>query len=417
VRKFKETEKSETELPIVRKFPDAENSTSVDINLLQKPDKNDLVLKHWLVRNEAVEMALAEVPEPRMQSQTESSATVEDVPSQRWFVRNEAVEMTLAEVPEPSIQAQTKGNMTTENIPFQTGDQIFQSADGVGRVIDGFDPRAATSSLEDGAMDAFDRQSLETAIPLPKGIWVLVDEPILGQPTQEEPMDAKLSDNTFPSLAEAPPEESDFLLDTALFSAQLAEPSSKENTVVLGGRLLQWSRADDPTTSARMTPTIVPTNSVLQQISPEQLPQTEATHNALRLEPLFDQIVQSVRFAQHAQSSELQLHLKPDFLGRLSIRVMSDYHGMRIEIKAEYEVVRQLMQDHLADLQQRLAEKGFAFNQLSLLADPSWTSRREPGWSFASPSNGFPAASEATAETLSEQPETLIRRGVIDYFA
>jgi hypothetical protein len=381
VGKFREEEKSGAETPVARKFPD-ENSTPADVGFLQRPDKNEPSVKLGLTDSEIGRTVSVETPRPNVEP------LVDDI-------------------------------VATEDIPLQTGDQTPQSTDRMSGALEGFEARGAMSLLDSGVLVARENEPFATADPLAEDTWVMADEPAQDAPTYAAATgDSGVTSDSVPTLAEAQPEaqpeEFDLVLDTAL-STQV-EPSKKEDAALLGSRFLQWSRAEDPTNSAKVTPPIVPFDSVFQQISPEQLHQPEATHSALRAEPLFDQIVQSVRFAQYAETSELQIHLKPDFLGRLSIRVLSDHHGMHLEIKAENEMVRQVMQDNLTDLQQRLADKGFAFNQFSLLADTGWTARREPGRTFAPPSDGVQAAPQATAEMLLE-PASLLKSGAIDYFA
>jgi hypothetical protein len=122
--------------------------------------------------------------------------------------------------------------------------------------------------------------------------------------------------------------------------------------------------------------------SVFQRIQAETVQVTLPTHATASIEAgyevLLDKVVQSVHMAKDGGITELHVRLKPEFLGRMTIRVIADDHGMRIEIRAESETVRQLMNDNLPTLQHRLAEKGMAFSDLSILADTGWASRREP---------------------------------------
>ena len=131
---------------------------------------------------------------------------------------------------------------------------------------------------------------------------------------------------------------------------------------------------------------------------------------------LFDQLVQGVRVAQSNEGTEVFVRLKPDFLGRLSIRAFADDHGMQVEIRAESEAVRQVMQDNLADLRQSLADKDLAFSQLSILADTGWHSHREPEWLTEQVPVVPEAESEAPNETVVESIPR-IQSNVIDYLA
>lgn len=132
---------------------------------------------------------------------------------------------------------------------------------------------------------------------------------------------------------------------------------------------------------------------------------------------LLDQVVQVVRVAQHNESTELIVQLKPGFLGRLSIRVLADDQGMRVEIRAENEAVRQVLADNLADLQQRLSEKGLTFDQFNVFAELGSHSRREPERSLDGPTADTKAAEQDSHEAVSVETAPLAPSGVIDYFA
>jgi hypothetical protein len=153
------------------------------------------------------------------------------------------------------------------------------------------------------------------------------------------------------------------------------------------------------------------------QLALEGATQSTPTHTAeIGNNLLYDRIVEGVRVAGNAEATEVIVHLKPDSLGRLSIRVLADEHGMRVEIKAEHEAVRQVMQDNLADLQSRLAEKGFSGAQLAILADTGWQSRREPELPFAAASSEGATETENAPESVME-PVPLAASGIIDYLA
>jgi flagellar hook-length control protein FliK len=110
------------------------------------------------------------------------------------------------------------------------------------------------------------------------------------------------------------------------------------------------------------------------------------------------------------------VHLKPDYLGRVSIRAISDDHGIQVEIRAESEAVRQVMQDNLSDLRQWLADKDLAFSQLSVLADTGWHSQRQPEWAAEqAPVAPEPEPDQAPEMAVESLPH--IQSSIIDYFA
>lgn len=132
---------------------------------------------------------------------------------------------------------------------------------------------------------------------------------------------------------------------------------------------------------------------------------------------VIDQVIQGVKVAQHNESTEIVVHLKPAFLGKLSIRVVADEHGMRVEIQAENQVVRQVMQDNLADLQQRLSEKGLTLDQFSVFAEAGSHPERETARSFEEPDNGSTAGASAALGADLAETTSAVSSGGIDYFA
>jgi hypothetical protein len=156
--------------------------------------------------------------------------------------------------------------------------------------------------------------------------------------------------------------------------------------------------------------------SVLQVSSQESAQPAVVRGSQVSYERLFDQIVQGVRLAHHGEASEIYVSLKPEFLGRVSIRVLANESRMYIEFKVENEAVRQVMQENMADLQRRLTEQGFDFDRFSILADTGWASRREPGRSFDSPVFVSEAEPELAAARSAELTP-LQASGTIDYFA
>ncbi|UCD58571.1 MAG: flagellar hook-length control protein FliK, partial [Candidatus Hydrogenedentota bacterium] len=178
-----------------------------------------------------------------------------------------------------------------------------------------------------------------------------------------------------------------------------------------------WGHRDEPSSSFNMALPRVPPDGLLLRTSTGQSVMPTVVRGAEGVpDRLFDQVIQGVRLAQRAEAAEIHVRLRPDFLGRLSIRILANEDGMHIEIRAENVAVRQVMQDNFADLQQRLAQKGLAFSQFSILADTGWTPRREPGWPFEPPIPGLNPESETTTEVVVE-PVPLTQSGSIDYLA
>ncbi len=166
------------------------------------------------------------------------------------------------------------------------------------------------------------------------------------------------------------------------------------------------------------TATGIPAEMLLQpavQAVPTEHIVTNVT--AAGREQMLERIVQSVRMAHHNESTEVTVQLKPEFLGRLTIRVLADDHAMRVEIRAENEIVRQVLQDNMADLQQRLSEKGLAFDAFGVFAEAGSDSKNGAEQSPEARARGRPQAGPETVEVASAQSMPLESSRLIDCFA
>ena len=179
-----------------------------------------------------------------------------------------------------------------------------------------------------------------------------------------------------------------------------------------------WNRGSpDELLNPALAVSAEPAEAVSLQALPEQpAPQAVIRAAGVVREQLIDQLVRSVRLLQHDKATEVLVQLKPDFLGRMSVRILVDKHGMTIEIKAGNEAVRQVMQDSLADLQQRLSEKGIAFDQLSVFADTGSNPREEPAWPNEASIVHLEPEEKLAAETPLERAAA-VKSGKIDYLA
>ena len=179
-----------------------------------------------------------------------------------------------------------------------------------------------------------------------------------------------------------------------------------------------WNRGSpDELLNSALAVSAKPADAVSLQALPEQLaPQAVIRVAGVAREQLIDQLVRSVRLLQHDKATEVLVQLKPDFLGRMSVRILVDKHGMTIEIKAGNEAVRQVMQDSLADLQQRLSEKGIAFDQFSIFADTGSNPREEPAWPNEASIVHRESEEKLSAETPLERAPA-VKSGKIDYLA
>ncbi len=397
----------ETEQPSeprdVKKTFAPEDSAGGNVPLSSDVDETESFGERWRGQAEAALIALVEAPNPGVQPQQAPSGdvVVNAVPELGVVMAEFAVEAELAVVgpagtQTPPVQAEAPPATQGEAVPPANSVPIVQ--DGQVQVDEFVIESAPESTREFGAV-AVPRfaEGRVSEGNVQGGVVIRAFQPVSAE-----------------NVAAAPT-ELDSVAVLAPVDARTAASANDET--LLNESFWSWSRpAERPDTTNVALPK-APFEGVLQQVSSGQQPQPAAPQPVeIGYEHLFDQLVQGMRLTQNAEATEIHVHLKPDFLGRVNIRVLADHHGMRIEIRAENEIVRQVMQDNQAALHQRLAEKGLAFSQLSILADAGWTSRREPEWPSEPAHTGLQTKPEAPVE-IGVEPVQLAWSGTIDYLA
>lgn len=98
------------------------------------------------------------------------------------------------------------------------------------------------------------------------------------------------------------------------------------------------------------------------------------------VEALENKIVKSVAFAETEDSQEFELHLKPEFLGKLEIKLSKDHEGMKVKITTSNPEVREMLTTRAELLQTQINNKGIELNNVeiiynSLLGDKSMQER------------------------------------------
>jgi hypothetical protein len=404
VRKTRGQTEQPSEPRDVKKPFAPEDSAAGNVYLSSDVDKTESFGERWRGQTEAAPIALAEAPNPGAQPQQVSGGTddaLNGVPQLGAVMAEFAVEAEIAIVGPAekqafAFQADAPPATPGEALPFANSVPIVQ--DGRVQADEFVIESAPESARESGAVTV-----------------ARFAEVRISQGNAQDGIAIRNFQPVSPENVVAAPAEPDSVPVLAFLNARTAASANDE--ALLSEGFWNWSRPGERSDATNIALPKAPFDGVLQQVSSGQQPQPAAPQPVeVGYEHLFDQLVQAMRLTQHAEATEIHVYLKPDFLGRLSIRVLADDHGMRIEIRAENEIVRQVMADNQADLHQRLAEKGFAFNQLSILADTGWTSRREPEWPFEPAHMGLETEPETPVEAGVE-PVPLARSGTIDYFA
>ena len=77
-----------------------------------------------------------------------------------------------------------------------------------------------------------------------------------------------------------------------------------------------------------------------------------------------DQIVQSLRLQATAGGGEARMHLRPEYLGELTVRVVVDNGVVTARLEAEVPAVREWIERHEVSLRQALGAHGLTLEEL-----------------------------------------------------
>jgi hypothetical protein len=79
-----------------------------------------------------------------------------------------------------------------------------------------------------------------------------------------------------------------------------------------------------------------------------------------------DQIVQKAVLSLHNGQHEIELHLKPDYLGHIRMQIVSEGHQVAIKIAAEFPFVKDMLESNLHQLRADLQAQGLNIDELEV---------------------------------------------------
>jgi flagellar hook-length control protein FliK len=92
---------------------------------------------------------------------------------------------------------------------------------------------------------------------------------------------------------------------------------------------------------------------------------SEATQRSLMSQTL-NQIVQRAVLSHHNGQHQVQLHLKPDFLGHIQMQIVSEGQQVAIKMVAEFPFVRDMLENNLHQLKANLQAQGLDIDELEV---------------------------------------------------
>jgi flagellar hook-length control protein FliK len=119
-------------------------------------------------------------------------------------------------------------------------------------------------------------------------------------------------------------------------------------------------------------------------------PSAEKTFQAT----VMDQIVDKAAMRSNNGRSEIQIQLKPEFLGKVQMNIVAEKDQLAVRIVADQSVVKDIIETHIHHLKTELQNQGLAVEKIEVLVNPDGDphpGREQPSQTFkhhASPNGG-----------------------------
>lgn len=81
---------------------------------------------------------------------------------------------------------------------------------------------------------------------------------------------------------------------------------------------------------------------------------------------IFGQLVDKVQFALKGDVQQVKVRLKPDYLGDVLIKVISDKGRLKAELFVENSQIRSMLKVHALDFQNQVREQGYNFSEINV---------------------------------------------------
>lgn len=126
---------------------------------------------------------------------------------------------------------------------------------------------------------------------------------------------------------------------------------------------------------------------------------------------IFDQIVQRAAVQLRNDQGEINIDLKPDFLGRVRMQILTENQQVTVRIVTELAAVRDMIESGLNQLKSELQSQGLQVERLEVaVADD----HRQRGWQQANTTPAWKTAAAGGASAV-EQPDVEERSAALYY--
>lgn len=140
------------------------------------------------------------------------------------------------------------------------------------------------------------------------------------------------------------------------------------------------------------------------------------------------QIVERMTLRGAGRQSQLQIHLKPEFLGNLRLQVITENHQVTVRMTAESTAVKEMIEQHVQVLKNELQQHGLEIHKFDVFVgqqNDAWRQRqhqqaaRHPkgGFSTIAEKEEGTKESDGSQETATRRRDRRTDRGEVDFFA
>lgn len=99
-------------------------------------------------------------------------------------------------------------------------------------------------------------------------------------------------------------------------------------------------------------------------------PRPDASTERAFQSTVMDQIVDKAAMRSLNGRSEIQIHLKPEFLGNVQMTIATDKDQLTVRILADQPVVKDIIETHLHHLKTELASQGLTIDKFDVMVNP-----------------------------------------------
>lgn len=238
--------------------------------------------------------------------------------------------------------------------------------------------------------EAVDSESLDSASPdlAPHDLAPLDSQPLIS--VLEGNMDISVPDQETPAAEEPaePVEETTARMPLTTEPETVEEPAEKQvseneslcplenenevrETAEKQSGSFDTESSDEQPNDEPIETNAMPVQQVVditpERINAEELLEASVPERPVTTDNLFDAMVDKIQMSTQSDVTEMQIQLKPEFLGKVSIQLSLGADGLQVRIKAEDMNVKSLIASQLSVLSETLSDKGIKINQLEVV--------------------------------------------------